>query len=522
MTRDFLCAGRRRMLSGGSLVLAGLALGFGDAALAAVSSSGEASPALPERLRRHARPGAPADVVVLGSGLAGLSAAAAALETLGAPGCDGAGGSARPSVLILEKGPLAGGHSLYSSGTVSAVAPERAARDQAAMGQVLRWRDSVEQYVTDALAVGEGRGDPMILARIAAGSGEALDWLERLGVPFGRVFEARSGLHLRSWATPGNSAGRSYVLAVMAEVARLGGRVAYRAGATGLAREGGLWRIEIGGRGAVFARSVVIATGGFTANVEARTAIDARLGPGVRTSANPDGSAWDGADGDGIALARSVGARVTAGFGLQLLPFWGGRLLDYSGGDIYVDDSGRRFVNENLPWNAIAGRMLGLATRSCWVITDAQSVKGATLGIKLVNGVVRKSPSVGAMARAMGVDERTLAETLKEYNRAADAGFDSATGKREFRNRIERPPFYWGRERIYVHTTLDGIRTDDRARVAGASGEALPGLFASGEVAGGVFGTDRLGGAGMANCLVMGREAGRNAAREARGGCVSR
>lgn len=156
------------------------------------------------------------------------------------------------------------------------------------------------------------------------------------------------------------------------------------------------------------------------------------------------------------------------------------------------------------------------------MITDAQSVKGATLGIKLVNGVVRKSPSVGAMARAMGVDERTLTETLKEYNRAADAGFDSATGKREFRNRIERPPFYWGRERIYVHTTLDGIRTDDRARVAGASGEALPGLFAAGEVAGGVFGTDRLGGAGMANCLVMGREAGRNAAREARGGCVSR
>ena len=449
-------------------------------------------------------------VVVIGSGLAGLSAGAGALEA----------GAKR--VLILEKGPLAGGHSLYSSGSIAAVDPERTGRLPNG------WRDSIEQFVADALAVSGGTGNPEMLAQIAFGSADALKWLEGMGVSFGRPFVARSGLSPRSWAMRGNSAGRSYVLAVMAHFRRLGGTVRFNARVRGLERMGaatgsagaaGLWRVlveEAGRMSEVRARAVVIASGGFTTNVARRMRINPLLTADVRTSANPYGSFWDGADGDALDWAKALGAGVTQGNGLQLLPFWGGRLLDYAGGDIYVDMAGRRFVDENLPWNAIADKMLKLEERSCWVITDSQSYKGATLGLKLINGIVQKSMTIAEMAAGMGVEQSVLEAELKAYNAAAAKGFDPKTGKRIFTQLINLPPYYWGKEYIYVHTTLDGILTDLEGRVLSAAGDPMPGLYAAGEVAGGIFGTDRMGGTGMTNCLVMGRAAGDAAARRGR------
>lgn len=397
-TRGGVMTQRRRLLAG-----AGLAAAVPGRLLAAGA---------PDTLD----PGASGvwDVIVAGSGAAGLSAAAAALES-------GAG-----HVLVLEKGPLVGGHSIYSSGSVSAVAPSRSHDPN----------DTLGRFVEDALEVGGGTGDAAVLAKIGEDSAGVLDWLESLGVFWSEPFIAYSGKQAKSYAMPGNSAGRSYVLALMAHLRRFGCR---------------------------------------------------------------------------LALSTPV-----TGFGLQALPFWGGRLLDYQGADIYVDMHGRRFVNENSPWNVISNAILSLPERRCWVITDDRSFKGATLGVKLINGVVRKSDSIDAMAAAMDIEPVVLARTIEDYNRAADKGYDARTGKRLFRQRIERPPFYWGAERIYVHTTLDGIRTNRAAEVIASSGGLVPGLYAAGECAGGIFGGDRLGGAGMTACFVMGREAGRQAAARAK------
>ena len=231
--------------------------------------------------------------------------------------------------------------------------------------------------------------------------------------------------------------------------------------------------------------------------MRARIQINPLLTQDVPTSANPLGTVFDGA----------------TGFGLQALPFWGGRLLDYQGADIYVDKRGQRFVNENNPWNVISNAILSLPEKRCWVITDDRSFKGATLGVKLINGVVKKSHSIDEMAAGMNIEPAVLNSTIEEYNRAVEKGYDARTGKRLFRQRIELAPFYWGEERIYAHTTLDGIRINIAAEVIAAQGGVLPGLYAAGEYAGGIFGGDRLGGAGMTGCFVMGREAGRQAAR---------
>ncbi len=441
------------------------------------------------------------DVVVVGSGVAGLCAAIAAREA----------GAER--VTVLEKGPLLGGHSLYSSGSIAVVFPEG----------VGEFSDSPELFLEDAMRVGSEAGNPEVLLRIAEGSYAALRWLEGMGVVFGRPFVAHNGIRSRSVAMPGNSAGRSYVLALARRAARLGVEIRLNATVTKLRRpyySGGAWdvlgRTRSGSDFQLSSGAVVLATGGFTANVQRRLKINPLLTADVMTTANPYGTVWDGASGDGLDLAEAVGGKILTGFGLQMLPFWGGRLLDYAGGDIYVDLSGRRFVDEAQTWNRVAEHILRLPERKFWVITDSRSYKGATLGLKLINGIVRKAESVREMASAMRVSAAVLDETLTAYNRAAREGFDPQTGKRVFTQTIETPPFYFGEEHIYVHTTLDGIASDVNANVLDRSGAPVEGLYAAGEVAGGIFGTDRLGGAGLTNCLVMGRRAGAEAARVAR------
>ena len=167
-------------------------------------------------------------------------------------------------------------------------------------------------------------------------------------------------------------------------------------------------------------------------------------------------------------------------------------------------------------WGRIAEAILRLPEKRFWVITDAQSYKGATLGIKLLNGIVKKSETIAEMADGMGIPAQTLERTINEYNRCVRDGFDPVFRKDVFAQEIRKPPFYWGEEHIYVHTSFDGIATDPRGSVVYKDGRPIPGLFAAGEVVGGIFGRDRLGGGSLANCFVIGRLTGERAAQAAR------
>ena len=438
-------------------------------------------------------------VVVIGSGLSGLTAASSALE------------NGASKVLILEKGPMVGGHSQYSSGSMAVVQPYKE--------QCSSWQDSVEQFVADAITFGGGSGNLEILSKIARDSFRMSEWLKTCGIFFGPVFMAKSGLRPRCIAMPGNAAGRSYVLAVARRAVELGAAIRLNSHVRAFEPTGGGWLVHFEDTSnhttlsrSLQTKSLIIASGGFTADIIKRTQLDTRLTNDLCTTANPYGTVWDGATGEMIDAAQAAGAAITEGFGLQLLPYWGGRLLDYDGGDIYVDAMGKRFIDETLPWNTIADKLLTMDQRFCWVITDARSHKGASLGLKLLNGIVHKAQSIEEMAYKMQIPSVVLKTTIEKYNQSASRGFDESTGKSIFAQRIEQPPFYFGKETVYVHTSLDGIRTDASARVISAYGLPLDGLFAAGEVVGGIFGNDRMSGLGMANCLVMGAEAGRNAA----------
>lgn len=438
-----------------------------------------------------------ADVVIVGSGAAGLSAAVSALQSGGR------------RVALLEKAPLLGGHSILSTGSVSVAFPdaETGARDE-----------NIERFVRDTLEAGGPESDPELVRLLAQKSYDAVIWLIQLGVRWNlEPFRAVSSTAVRNISTGSVRAGYDYVQTLLSAAKRLGVEIHYRTRAEALLTEAGRVTgvLARGPRGEALrfrAPAIVLATGGFTANPVMRRRFDPRLHEGLRTTANPEGQTLDGATGDGIAMAEKIGAKTVGMPHIQLIPFIGGRVTDYAGAEVWVNARGERFVNEEERFGTLYEAILQQPDARFWVITDSQSKKNATFGPKLARGAVRAAANLEEVAQAMEIPEAKLRETLRRYNEAVDRNRDDLFGRTVFTQRIDTPPYYFGEERFAVHFTCGGLAIDTHARVLDRSGNPIPGLFAAGETTGGIHGKDRLGGNSLIDCFVFGRIAGEEAA----------
>ncbi|OPY69633.1 MAG: Fumarate reductase flavoprotein subunit [Syntrophorhabdus sp. PtaU1.Bin002] len=103
------------------------------------------------------------------------------------------------------------------------------------------------------------------------------------------------------------------------------------------------------------------------------------------------------------------------------------------------------------------------------------------------------------------IDPAGLAETVKKYNSFVDAGVDKDFGKSRFRAKIQTPPFYAVPQWPAIHHTMGGLQINTKTQILDRAGEVIPGLYAAGEVSGGVHGGDRLGSCAITDCIVMGR-----------------
>ena len=441
------------------------------------------------------------DVIVVGTGMAGHCAAISAKLS----------GARR--VMMIDKAPLVGGHSALASGSIAFVDAKR----QAAQGI----EDSVEKFVNDARTAGADINEELVRS-IALHSGCGIDWLQAQGVRFApNIFRAYGGMHPRCLTAFGNSGARYYIFRLHEKCRELGIETRLLTKALGLHRfEKNLLALRLldsrtNSEYMVQSRSIVLATGGFGANLALRMRYRPELDHEVPTTANPRGLAEDPATGDGLFLAQMLGADWVDMDRMVMLSYWGGRMLDYIGAEIYVDQQGRRFVDETATTAHIARAIARLAGRSMFVITDAKSDKGVNVGAKIAAGSIHRSNSVTEMASEMKVSAVELQRTIDEYNKCALENRQDQFGRRIFLQTIDQPPFYWGRERLMLHTTLGGLKTDVKARVERSDGSVISGLYAAGEVAGGIWGSDRLGGTGLLQCLVQGRTAGEEAARYA-------
>lgn len=413
---------------------------------------------------------AAADVIVVGAGLAGLSAAVSAREA----------GARR--VLILEKDVMIGGHSIMSSGYFNAVDPKR----QKPLGII----DSPALMEKQSLQVGGDTASPILMRRLAESSSEVLQWLEAHGVHWSdQVFESYSSFQRRGHISSPVRAGYDYVMALLECARRLDVKILLGHRAERLITENG----HIVGAAGVCrgcqafearAHAVILATGGFAANT---ALLENALGPyaaTLRSSANTRGILTDGAAGDGILMARAVGAKIVNMDSVLLVPYNGGRVTGYVGGDIYLTKEGRRFIDEGASWLALRQALQNLPDGKMWVLTDSGTVKNNDFSLKLMTGAVREA-----------------------------ATLDEAFGKTTMLKALDEPPFYYGEERLNIHSTEGGVAIDTQARVLDQSEEPLLDLFAAGETVGNLHGKSRPGGNGVLACVVFGRIAGQEAAQ---------
>lgn len=418
-----------------------------------------------------------ADLVIVGSGAAGLSAGLAALE------------AGLRKVVILEKAAIAGGHTMLASGSVSAV-----------------FGAEVDKLIDAMLTAGAGENNPALVETLARQSGAAFEWLAEHGVNWMKTpYRAVGSPGAWSYSTGSAQAGYDYVQCLNRAYHRLGGRILYRTSASSLlfaAAESmdGHARSAVAG---IFAErpegpmllirtpAVIIAAGGFTANRAMIAAFRPDIDPQTPTTANPRGELLDGSTGDGILMAQAAGAKLVDMSAVEVVPFTGGRLTDFVGGDVWLNAEGR-----------------------LWVVSDVKSNKGATLPVKLMSGTVASAESLEALAKALQVPFTTLRASIDRWNQSVKSGWDQDFNRPmpAQAQTIDTPPFYYGEERFSIHYTSGGIAISPKAQVLDRDDHPIPGLYAAGETTGGVHGRTRLGGCALTDCFVFGRIAGTQAA----------
>ena len=320
------------------------------------------------------------DLIIIGIGAAGLSTAVSAAQ------------NGVKNILLIDKAAFVGGHSALSEGSVNAVVPELQ------MKQGIK--DSPEFWQRQIMETGEFQSDPVLVNTLVNNAQSTLHWLREIGIPFDdQVFEAWGGKFQRAHSAGQKRSGMTYVRIMNDKARSLSVKVRLRTEAVNLLeKDGQVMGVRVKDRNGKLtdleAKDVVIATGGFTANVAMRLKYDSRLDASLFTTANQTGRGFDGSTGDGILMAEKLGAQTVDMDAIQLIPLRGGRLLNYVGGDIYVDSEGKRFIDESKGVKAIAEAYLNLPDRVFWVITDSQSQKSLDLDAKLLAGSVHIADSV--------------------------------------------------------------------------------------------------------------------------------
>ena len=279
----------------------------------------------------------------------------------------------------------------------------------------------------------------------------------------------------------------------------------------------------------VNAGAVIIATGGFGANVEYRQSVN----DGVWKEVTLDDSIGctnikPCAQGEGLALAEGAGAELIGLSDIQLHPCGtpGTGLMEdirTSGRNrIFVNTDGKRFVNEGAERDALCKAIFAQPDGTYWVVVntlrypdpDEPDANGATINNMLALGHIVTGETVEEVAEAMGVDATNLQASIDAYNEVVGGAEDEFgfVADNTADAEMTEGPWYACRKVPTVHHTMGGIKVNVESEACDADGNPIPGLYAAGEVTGGIHGSNRLGGNAIADCMTFGRNAGTNAA----------
>lgn len=264
---------------------------------------------------------------------------------------------------------------------------------------------------------------------------------------------------------------------------------------------------------------VILATGGYSQNKEMRQKSAPHLTPEMVSTNQP------GATGDGIVIATRHGADTTGMNYVQVYPLatpgtgaLQGRARKMSGLDdvIDVNKNGERFVKEDARRDEFVAAIKKQPGGVVYDINDSSIVKPLNSFNEDVEtlvsiGRIYKADSLADLAKQLGMPADKLEATVAEFNKMVEAKNDPKFGRKLFDRPIVKPPFYATPRAPSIHHTMGGLQISTNAQVLDKKGKPIPGLYASGEVTGGIHGSNRLGGNATADVLTFGRIAAKSA-----------
>ena len=483
-----------------------------------------------------------ADVVVVGAGGAGMTAAITAA---------GEG----KSVVILESQSMVGGNSVRATGgmnagktvyqdenefgesagvektlktaaekyadneTITALAKTVSEQWAAYQANPTGYFDSVELMELDTMIGGKGINDPELVETLCANSADAIDWLDEHGITLHNV-SSFGGASVKRIHRPVNAEGKtvsvgSYMIPLLQEnCEKAGVKMMLDTTATEILTDANGAAVGVKATGAsgetvtVNAKAVVLASGGFGANLDMVVKYKPELKGFMTTNAA-------GIQGQGIEMAEAIGAATVDMDQIQIHPTveanTAALITEGLRGDgaILINEEGKRFIDEVGTRDVVSAAEIAQTGSYSWLVVDQAMVDASSV----IQGYIKKGYTVTGetyeeLGKAMGVDAAAFAETMDKWNGYVEAKNDPDFGRTSFANPLNTAPYYAVKVTAGVHHTMGGLKINANTEVLNEKGEVIPGLFAAGEVTGGVHGANRLGGNAVADFTVFGRIAG--------------
>jgi flavocytochrome c len=451
------------------------------------------------------------DVIVIGGGGAGLTAAVSAAE-------NGA------KVVVLEKTSAVGGNTALSGG------------EMAAPGNWLQKEqgieDSADLLYEDMLKGGDNENDPSLVRVIADNALDGATWLrDDVGVEWEDYMLFFGGHSVERSLVPKGATGSEIVKKLEAKCKELGVTILTNTKATALIANGddkdriNAVEAERNNEKIVFTakHGVVLATGGFGSNIEMRKKYNPEMDESILSTTAPS------ITGDGIVMAEKIGAQLVDMQYIQTYPTCDpetGRLLyvgdvRLDGRAILVNKEGKRFVEELDRRDVISKAITETSDGYGYLFWDqaAMDASGVDKTHKeeyeglLNRGILVKADTIEEAAKHFGIDAETLKQTVEKYNEYCKNGKDLEFNKRGELIPFTTAPYYIMKCIPAVHHTMGGVKINTEAQVLDTNGNPIKGLYAAGEVTGDIHGTNRLGSCAIADIVVFGRIAGENAAK---------
>ena len=440
------------------------------------------------------------EIVIVGAGGAGMTAAIMLKQ-------------AGKDFVLIEKMPYAGGNTTKATGGMNA-AETHYQKEQGI-------EDSVDLFVADTIKGGHDLNDPELVKVMAEKSSDAIDWLDTIGAELPKIsFSGGASVNRIHAPADGSGVGEFLVERFSAKLEELGVEIMYNTKATELLtdEDGKICGVKAEGEDCNYTfncKAVILATGGFGANEDMYTQYRPDLKGTVTTNA-------PGATGDGIVMAQALGADLVDIEQIQLHPTVEqntSMLITESvrgDGAILVNQSGVRFTNELLTRDAVSAAELAQEGCYAYIIFD-QNLRDHLKAVEkyVKTGITVQSDTIEGLAEQLGIDPAVLAKTLADWNECVknqnDPEFGRTTGMEAD---LTTAPYYAIKIAPGIHHTMGGVKIDTSAHVINTEGQIIPGLYAAGEVTGGVHGGNRLGGNAVADIVIFGRIAAETAISE--------